>query len=73
MTDWLAEAKTIENELIELYEHQIIPGSKLGLSASVFTQLTDVEREVNGLITYDRHVLKINPDVMKKLNQKLYE
>lgn len=69
----LKDASHFENELIELYEHQIIPGSKLGLSASVFTQLTDVEREVNGLITYDRHVLKINPDVMKKLNQKLYE
>ncbi|MBR5208155.1 MAG: hypothetical protein IKV65_06610 [Erysipelotrichaceae bacterium] len=61
----------LEAELTELYANQILPGKKQGLSASVFTQLTDVEREVNGLITYDRKVLKINPDVMKALNEAL--
>jgi hypothetical protein len=61
----------LEAELTELYANQILPGKKQGLSASVFTQLTDVEREVNGLMTYDRHVLKINPEVMKKLNDAL--
>ena len=61
----------LEAELTKLYADQILPGKKQGLSASVFTQLTDVEREVNGLITYDRKVLKINPDVMKALNDAL--
>ncbi|MBQ7889642.1 MAG: glycoside hydrolase family 2 [Erysipelotrichaceae bacterium] len=68
----IKDSTHLENELKELYEHQIIPAKELGLSASVFTQLTDVEREVNGLMTYDRHVLKINPDVMMKLNRQLY-
>ena len=34
-----------------------------GLSGVVYTQLSDVEEEVNGLITYDRRITKINPDL----------
>ena len=36
-----------------------------GLSGSVYTQTTDVELEINGLMTYDRKVLKFNPAVLK--------
>lgn len=46
---------------------------KAGLSAAVYTQTTDVEIEVNGLITYDRKVIKIPPARLKKLHQKLYD
>jgi hypothetical protein len=38
---------------------------KAGLSASVFTQITDVETECNGLMTYDRAVLKIQPETLR--------
>jgi hypothetical protein len=41
---------------------------KIGLSAAVYTQTTDVESEVNGLMTYDRKVTKIDPDVLAKIN-----
>ena len=34
-----------------------------GLSGAVYTQLSDVEEEVNGLLTYDRRITKINPDI----------
>ncbi len=34
-----------------------------GLSGAVYTQLCDVEEEVNGLMTYDRRITKINPDL----------
>src|SRR5215471_9331364 len=37
---------------------------KLGLSAAVYTQTTDVEGEVNGLMTYDRKFIKIDPALM---------
>ena len=37
-----------------------------GLGGSIYTQTTDVEREVNGLLTYDRKVLKFNPDNLRK-------
>jgi len=38
----------------------------------VYTQTTDVEIEVNGLMTYDRKVMKIPADRLKALHQKLY-
>jgi hypothetical protein len=39
-----------------------------GLSAAVYTQITDVEGEVNGLMTYDRRVSKIAPETMARIN-----
>ncbi|MCR4660809.1 MAG: glycoside hydrolase family 2 [Clostridia bacterium] len=42
-----------------------------GLSATVYTEVSDVEDECNGLLTYDRKVLKIDKEFMKKLNSKL--
>jgi len=45
----------------------------MGLSAAVYTQTTDVEIETNGLITYDREVVKIPAEQLRKLHQKLYE
>lgn len=43
------------------------------LSSSVLTQLTDVENEINGLVTYDREVVKIDVDAFKEENDKLRE
>lgn len=40
-----------------------------GFSAAVYTQTTDVEGEVNGLMTYDRKEIKINEAAVKKANQ----
>ena len=45
----------------------------LGLSAAIYTQTTDVEGEVNGFLTYDRRFAKIDPDVLRELNLRLYE
>lgn len=42
-----------------------------GFSAAVYTQTTDVEGEVNGLMTYDRKVIKINEDQVRKINQEV--
>jgi beta-galactosidase/beta-glucuronidase len=44
-----------------------------GLAAAVYTQTTDVEVEVNGLMTYDRKILKFPMEAMKKLHQELYD
>ena len=41
----------------------IIPLIPKGLSGAVYTQLSDVEEEVNGLMTYDRRITKVNPDI----------
>ena len=42
-----------------------------GLSAAVYTQTTDVEREVNGLVTYDREIIKMDLDQLKTLHTSL--
>ena len=44
-----------------------------GFSAAVYTQTTDVEMEVNGLMTYDRKVIKVNEDRVRKANKALTE
>jgi len=43
-----------------------------GLSAAIYTQTTDVEIEVNGLITYDRDVIKMDVETIQKKNKSLY-
>lgn len=53
------------------FERVIIPQISKGLSATVYTQLTDVEDELNGLLTYDRKVVKIPVDVLKKINERV--
>lgn len=46
---------------------------KKGFSAAVYTQTTDVEGEVNGLMTYDRKVIKINEDAVRKINKEVID
>lgn len=41
-----------------LYEREVLPAVKEGLSATVYTQLSDVEEEINGILTYDRRINK---------------
>jgi len=40
-------------------------------SAAVYTQTTDVEGEVNGLMTYDRKVVKMNEDRIREINREI--
>lgn len=49
------------------------PMIKNGLAAAIYTQITDVEIEVNGLLTYDREVQKMDPKVIGKANAELYK
>jgi hypothetical protein len=44
-----------------------------GLSAAIYTQTTDVENEVNGFFTYDREVLKPDPDTVRRLNEAVID
>ena len=59
--------KELMKALEELYCKQIKPAHEKGLAAAVYTQLSDVEDEVNGLMTYDRKVVKISPDIMRMI------
>jgi len=55
----------------KLYEQEIIPAIPKGLSAVVYTQLSDVEGETNGLLTYDRDMLKVDGDAVREINSRL--
>lgn len=61
----------LSKALFALYEKQVIPMVKRGLSVAVLTQLSDVEQETNGLVTYDRKVVKIDATKMKEINKRL--
>lgn len=63
--------ETLTNAYQKLHEKQIIPLMKKGLSACIYTQLSDVEFEVNGMLSYDREFIKIDEDVIKEINNKL--
>ncbi len=62
-----------EKDFTALYKEQVIPAIEKGLCATVYTQVSDVEDETNGLLTYDRRVLKVNEQVIRELNDSLFE
>ncbi len=54
-----------------LLEQQLKPLLARGLAAAIYTQLTDVEIEVNGYLTYDRQVVKMDVEEVKRLHREL--
>ncbi len=62
----------LNNGLANLFEKEIRRAiKKARLNVSIYTQLSDVEEEVNGLVTYDRKVVKVDVTRMKKINDDL--
>lgn len=55
----------------ELYENEVIPAIRNGLCAAVLTQVSDVEDETNGLVTYDRQVIKVDEKAMNDISAKI--
>ena len=61
-------------EVLQKYEafaEEFIPEVQSGVSAGVYTQTTDVEGEVNGIMTYDRKVVKLDEKRFRAINQKV--
>lgn len=74
--NWGYQSFKTREELKDRYTELIQNLEKLidkGLSAAVYTQTSDVEVEVNGLMTYDRKIIKIDPEYLKKIHQPLYQ
>ena len=61
----------LNEALVKLYREEIIPCVRNGLCAAVYTQISDVEDEINGLLTYDRQVEKIDPEQMISVAEDL--
>lgn len=62
---------TLSNAYRRLHTGQVIPLIKHGLCALVYTQVSDVENEVNGILTYDRKLVKLDEDMLRDINSKL--
>lgn len=65
------DQKDFMNGLENLYLNEALPYIKKGLCATVYTQISDVEDETNGIFTYDRKVIKVDKQKMLEINQKL--
>jgi len=61
--------KALMDALEELYVKKLIPLIEQGLSACVYTQVSDVEEEINGLVTYDRQIIKVDTKRMKYISE----
>ena len=67
----IADPMEFNRAFQKLMEEQIIPAKERGLAAAVYTQVSDVEGERNGLLTYDRKVCKANEAIFRAVNAKL--
>ncbi len=59
--------------LKKLYLKKLLPLISKGLSGCIYTQVSDVEEEINGLVTYDRVVVKIPVEEMAKINSQIMQ
>ena len=67
----ISERQEYENKVCKLYDTEVRALVQNGASAFVYTQVSDVEDEINGLFTYDRQVVKIDCERLKKINDEL--
>jgi beta-galactosidase/beta-glucuronidase len=63
-------SKEVTDEYVK-YGEALLKFIKSGFSAGVYTQTTDVEGEINGLMTYDRKVIKVEESRVREINQKI--
>ena len=61
----------LSDRIVRLYDEEIIPHLKDGICGSVYTQLSDVEEECNGMYSYDRAVCKVDKEKMRRMAGRL--
>ena len=69
----IPDRAAFEHAFLDLQDDQLRPAVARGLSAFVYTQLADVEQETNGLLTYDRRVVKVGAAAVRASNARLRE
>ena len=63
----------LTDRIVDMYNVMVVPGIKGGVCGCVYTQVSDVEDEINGMYTYDRQVCKVNKEKMQALAARIYE
>ncbi len=61
----------LTGKIADLYNHMVLPSMDNGLCGSIYTQLSDVEGETNGLYTYDRQVCKVTKSSLLEIAKQL--
>ena len=64
--------EALTKDILYMYENMILPYIQEGVCGCVYTQLSDVEDEINGLYTYDRKVCKVVKEEMLAMAEKLH-
>ena len=65
-------AEELTQNYKRLWEEEIYPNLQYGLCSAIYTQTSDIEEEINGVLTYDREIVKLDEDQVKEMNDKLY-
>ncbi|NLG03241.1 MAG: MFS transporter [Clostridia bacterium] len=65
--------EALTDAISRLYKEEIIPNLKAGINGSIYTQLSDVEDETNGFLTYDRKELKVDEKKMQEIAKLIFE
>ena len=66
------DSEELTDRIVAMYEGMVLPGIKGGVCGCVYTQLSDVEDEINGMYTYDREVCKVNKEKMQRLAERIF-
>ena len=61
----------LTNRIIEVYQKMVLPAIPNGLCAAIYTQLSDIEDEINGFYTYDRKVCKVDKEKIRNFMSKI--
>ena len=65
-----ASPEELTARIEQMFDNMVLPSARNGLNGVVYTQLTDVEGEINGLYTYDRTICKVLPDRIRALAER---
>ena len=66
------DSEALTEAIRKFYLGEVLPEFENGLNGTIYTQLSDVEDETNGFLTYDRKVLKVDADEMQKIADELW-
>ena len=69
----IKDEEDLNRQVRRLYQEEILPAVKDGLCAAIYTQVSDVEDEVNGLFTYDREIVKFKEETVSEVYKEIEE
>ena len=67
------DAEALTKAVQTFYREEVLPAVKAGLNGVIYTQLSDVEDETNGFLTYDRKVVKVDAEIMRRTAKEIFQ